>query len=213
MARGNADIMDDVSFKRLADAYDTLLSMSVAKGFKYLRVEPNVETIQLELMDLNAKVYQWQSSLPKIHDNPLFPPGNWYMVTVTNPADKDKAWALSIHDKALEYFEEQKIEVWYAVLEKSNIFHTHYVCRFPHYVKNEARGLKAACMGQIVRIEKKVRNLHQWNGLCKYVMKKDYDKEKADTHLETLISRIAFNEGLGYQLEAAVASSTTDATE
>lgn len=131
--------------------------------------------------------------------NKGFPAGNWYMVTLTQKDTETKEDILERHNKAMEYFRYSHIDVFHAALEKSNIFHIHYVCKFPNLKKNEQRDLQSITKRR-VQIERKVNSLQAWNGLCKYVMKRDYNEEKSDTKVEALVSRIEYSEGKGYTL-------------
>lgn len=130
-----------------------------------------------------------------------FPDGIWHMFTLTVPKEKDKAHLLEQHQKALGYFQEHGIDVYHAVIEKSSIFHIHYILRLKVYAKNLSRDVSRLCCKYVCQLEKKVTSLQSWNGLCKYVMKRDYDAEKASTQVETLCSRISYNEGCGYTID------------
>lgn len=154
-------------------------------------------TYQLALMELNKWLHNKVKSTVSAASG--VPPGNWYMVTVTTPKDSSQEHCEQIHDQAMELFNYKKIEVFYASLEKSAIYHVHYIVNIPGTTKNLERDLRKACDGYIVQIEKKVNSLLKWNGLCKYVMKREYD-EKADTVIKTLINRIQYQEGSGYTL-------------
>lgn len=135
----------------------------------------------------------------RLTSNKGYPPGHWYMVTITQKDTESKEDILDRHRLVKEYFDYSKIEVFHAALEQSNIFHIHYVCRFPNLKKNEERDLQRITKRR-VKVEKKVNSLKAFNGLCKYVTKRDYDAEKADTQIEALVSRITYEEGKGYTL-------------
>jgi len=168
--------------------------------------EPFLPDFYLHLSEgaIYEEIYAMQklcyTEVTKNKKNPGFPPGHWYMVTITQKDSEDESNIMRLHDKALGYFSLHKIEPYVAALEKSNIYHVHYICRFPQPKKNEQRDL-TRLLGRRVRIEKRVNTLHQWNGLNKYIKKDGYDPEKADTSLKILISHITYVEGKGYILD------------
>lgn len=124
-----------------------------------------------------------------------FPDGYWYMVTITQKDTESKDNILKLHAKTLEFFKEKGIVPYMAALEHSNIWHVHYCCKFRDYKKNEQRDL-TKLLKRRVQIEKRVNTLKQWNGLNKYIMKRDH--AKADTSETLLIDLIGYEEGKGY---------------
>lgn len=165
--------------------------------------EPFLEDYFLHLSeeDIYKEIYHMQklcvSEVTKNKQNPGFPPGHWYMVTITQKSSEDEDHIMTLHQKAMGYFSLHQIIPYVAALEKSNIYHIHYICKFPQPKKNEQRDL-TRLLGRRVQIEKRVNTLKQWNGLNKYIKKAGYDPEKADTSLKLLIARITYEEGKGY---------------
>jgi len=197
-----------ISYKRepceLFLSYSQLLASVAAVGGSFVPLFDVHEfsdeyEVQTALMELNSYVCRY---LPTLNSSKGFPDGNWYMVTVTTPASSTEAHCIETHEKAMRYFESVHIEVYYAVLEKSNIYHVHYVVNITTgNNKNTNRDLSKACNGYRCQVEKKANTLMKWNGMCKYVMKRGYDAEKKSTQIRTLVERIKYTEGHGYSLD------------
>lgn len=191
--------------QRFLEAYETNLHIIDDNKWVYVPlIEVDESTDQdlftAEFISITGFVSH-QLSIMSASCNKGFPPGFWYMCTVTTKSGSDKDTVMLIHKNVLEFFDTKKIEVYAAALEKSSIWHIHYIVKLPSFVKNEARDL-GKVTGTRVRFEKKVRNLKMWNGLCKYVYKREYIKEKTDTCVEMLIDRIEYQEGHGYQIKS-----------
>lgn len=188
-------------FSIIAMTYDTLHKLDVP-GYE----EPFIDDFYMHLS--NEEILEESQSMCQIatrllmsqKKNKGFPDGHWYMVTITQKDSEDEANIMKLHDMTLSYFSTRSIEPYVAALEKSNIYHVHYICKFSQPKKNEQRDL-TRLLGRRVQIEKRVNTLKQWNGLNKYIKKAGYDPAKADTSVKMLISRISYEEGKGYILE------------
>lgn len=131
--------------------------------------------------------------------NKGFPAGNWYMITITQKDTETKEDILIRHEKTMDYFRYHHIEVYLAALEKGSMYHVHYSVNIPRPAKNEGRDL-TKITGRRVVVESKAKDLQRWQGLFKYLLKRDYCKEKKDTQVELLLSRVRYEEGKGYIL-------------
>lgn len=179
----------------LAGCYEELRNLLISKG---VRLPLKTGDPQSDLINLNQTAIRYLSS-SKDNSAKGYPNGNWYMVTVTTPSDRDESHAREIHNQAMTYFKYKGVKVAHATLEKSNIYHIHYVANIPENTLNFKRDLSSACNKYRVAVERKVTNLHMWNGLCKYVQKIGYS-EKGETHVATLVNGISKVEGQGYVL-------------
>lgn len=145
--------------------------------------------------ELNA--YFHQLVVPSL--NKGFPKGSWYLVTITTPVGSSRADLFQVHTKFVDYIAGKAI-VQHGVIEKSSIWHCHYMINLQQsHAKNLQRDLRKAC-GVLVDIQRKVTSLQRFNGLCKYITKREYDTEKADTHVATIINGVTHKAGHGYIL-------------
>lgn len=178
--------------------YNMAQQNMAARGYTY---DPYMEVNHQNIQRIIHEFNQWCNRIIPVMGKPEqgnLPPGKWYMVTVTTPDDKDEIYCREIHTKAMTYFKYAKFDVYYAVIEHSNIWHLHYIVRTGDYPKNAPRDLARTCNGHIVQISKKAKTLQLFNGLCNYVMKRTYSGDT--THHDTLIKHIEYQEGKGYVL-------------
>lgn len=161
---------------------------------------PN-DSVRGLLLDLLAKQSREAIRQPESIENNSFPSGHWYMCTMTNKPDDSLALCMERYKKVLLYFSQQRIQVYLASLEKSNIYHIHFAIRSRAYLKNEGRDLSKLC-GVIVKFERRVNSLKKFNGLMKYVTKRDYEDAKSSTCVELLIDKAQYVEGKGYCLDS-----------
>lgn len=128
--------------------------------------------------------------------NKGYPSGNWYMITVTSKKGDGRSDMMQTHERFCDYMETRG-QVVHACLEKSSIWHIHYVCNVKsHCVKNLQRTLNRH-LGVVVDVARKVTSLKKFNGMCKYVLKREYEVKGA-THEATLIDGIKYVEKEGY---------------
>jgi hypothetical protein len=176
---------------RLTDAYKTLNALFPA--FIPPCPDPSTpEEHQLNLMELNSYAYRKIKST-----NRGFPPGYWYMATLTSKPTDSKDSVLLNHKKVMDRLGDQVI---HASLEKSNILHIHYLLCLKNVKSHLARDVSTLCQRNF-KIEHVVTSLKRWNGACKYVLKRDYSEEKASTHMECLKEGILYEDGKGYRLK------------
>jgi len=161
---------------------------------------PN-DSVRGLLLDLLIKQSREAIRQPESIENNSFPSGHWYMCTMTNKPNDSVSVCMERYKKGLSYFQQQKIQVYLASLEKSNIYHIHFAIRSRAYLKNEGRDLSKLC-GVIVKFERRVNSLKKFNGLMKYVTKRDYEDAKSSTCVELLIDKAHYVEGKGYILDA-----------
>lgn len=120
------------------------------------------------------------------------------MITVTTKEGSTRSDLLMLHEQFMEYMQ-TRATVQHAVVEKSNIWHIHYVVNYKStHVKNLQRDLKKT-LNTIVDVARKVTSLKRFNGMCKYVLKREYI-EKGGTHIDTLIDGITYVPKKGYIL-------------
>lgn len=149
------------------------------------------EEHQLNLMELNNYAYHEVKK-----QNRGFPAGYWYMATLTSKPEDSKDDILSNHKKVMDRLGDQVI---HASLEKSNIWHVHYLLRLKNIKRNIDRDVTAMCK-RFFKTEHCITSQKKWNGACKYILKRDYCDQKADTKCETLKEGIIFKEGKGYSM-------------
>lgn len=118
-----------------------------------------------------------------------YPPGNWYMVTITSKPSATRDDLISSFAELQSYMAERG-HIQHAVMEKSNIWHIHAMVSLNTYAKNLQRDLSRH-LGVIVDVSKKVTNAKRFNGLCKYILKREY-LEKGHTHDSTLIEGVIY---------------------
>jgi len=135
-----------------------------------------------------------------------FPAGFWYMGTLTSKPEDTKEDVLKNHLKIMSKLGDQ---VKHAALEKSNIYHVHYILCLKDYARNISRdvqnetkrsfklGGKGADGTKIVL----AKTLRQFQGLCKYVLKRDYTEDKTQTQVEMLYDNCVYEEGKGYSFK------------
>ena len=126
-----------------------------------------------------------------------FPSGFWYMATLTSKPDDEKEDVLKNHLKIMEHFGDQ---VKHASLEKSNIWHVHYILCLKDYKRNSSRDVQNKVKRNF-KIEKPAKTLKQFQGLCKYVLKRDYAEDKTQTQVEMLYDNCYYEEGKGYKFK------------
>lgn len=159
------------------------------KGF-YDPLKP--ETHLPALMDI---IRYAQRELGK--SNRGFPPGFWYMATLTSKPEDPKEEVIKNHLKIMDMLGDQ---VKHASLEKSNIYHVHYILCLKDYKRNLSRDVQASTKRNF-KIEKNARSLREFQGLCKYVLKRDYTDDKASTQVEMLYDNCYHEEGQGYKFK------------
>lgn len=177
---------------RLESAYNTLKVMYPA----FVAPCPNASTVeehQLNLMELNNYAYR---EIRKT--NRGFPAGYWYFATLTSKPEDTKEDILKNHQKVLNHLKDQVV---HAVLEKSNIYHIHYMLCLKDVKRNLDRDVRSMCQ-RIFKTEHCITSLKRWNGACKYILKRDYDAAKADTFEEILKEGIVYEESKGYSIKA-----------
>lgn len=179
--------MNDIKDQRLLKSYEVLRNMFPA----FLPpVEPptNDEELRCNYLDLlNFSKRHFRST------NRGFPPGRWYLSTLTSKPTDTKAEVLANHQLVVSRLGSQIV---HAVLEKSNILHIHYLL----CLKNNKTHLDRDVTAQTSRIfqtEPQITCKKRWNGACKYVLKRDYP-DKAHTQEEILIDGIEYVEKTGY---------------
>lgn len=183
----------------LKTLYKDACQLVESKGFPFDAVDVDIldiDSMQREFLRLQSHMYKVAM---KNTSSGGAPNGNWYMLTTTSLPSQTIDIVLENHQKVLKYFLHKNIDVFYAALEQSSIYHVHYIIRMYHYAKNEGRDI-SKIIGVRTRLEKKVRNLKQFNGLCKYVLKREYIAEKASTQVRPLVDCIKYEEGMGYVL-------------
>lgn len=148
------------------------------------------ETHLPALMDI---IRYAQRELSKV--NRGFPAGFWYMATLTSKPDDTKDDILKNHLKIMDMLGDQ---VKHASLEKSNIYHVHYILCLKDYKRNISRDVQAQTKRNF-KVEKNAKTLKQFQGLCKYVLKRDYTEDKTQTQVEMLYDNCYYEEGKGYK--------------
>lgn len=123
-----------------------------------------------------------------------FPKGFWYMATLTSKPEDTKDDILKNHLKIMELLGDQ---VKHAALEKSNIYHVHYILCLKDYKRNISRDVQSQTKRNF-KVEKNAKTLKQFQGLCKYVLKRDYSEDKTQTQVEMLYDNCYHEEGRGY---------------
>lgn len=156
------------------------------------------EALTLQIIEMQRAATKYLQNASSL-SNKGFPDGCWYMCTVTSVKGSSEESMISLHEICMGYFAKKGIKVYLAAMEKSSIYHIHYVVRMSAYQKNEGRDLHSLT-GVRVRFEPKVKTLKQWRGLMKYVLKREYVADKADTQVRTLIQCVKHTEGKGYTL-------------
>lgn len=180
----------------LDDAISNMMCAFSKVGVMYsMPLEPKTESDkQAVLMDMHK--YFRECLIPYM--NKGFPPGNWYLITITS----EKASAT--RDDVIHYFDEfvsylaGKGTVQHAVVERSSIWHVHALVNLKKYAKNLQRDLTAH-LGVRVHVARKATNAKLFNGLCKYILKREYE-EKGGTYDSTLLIGITYAKGQGYSL-------------
>lgn len=168
----------------------------VERGFKPPALTEDFQNSATELNDYFLKLV-----VPTLNKN--FPAGSWYLVTVTTPSGSTRADLYQVHLKFIDYMK-SKATVQHAVIEKSAIWHCHYMINLNQaHAKNLQRDLRKAC-GVLVDVQRKVTSAQRFNGLCKYILKRDYEAEKEDTHVSTIIQGVTYIEGHGYKLSTPI---------
>lgn len=151
------------------------------------------------MMDLNRSVYKFLCT--QVSQSKGVPPGNWYMVTLT-PTQGDSAKKedmIAMHERFLENIS-SRATVVHASLEKSAIWHVHYAINWHDvYAKNLKRDVMKASGARVVDVGRKVQSLKRWQGLCKYLLKDEYEDT---THVEYLIDGIKKIKGKGYSIDS-----------
>jgi len=163
---------------------------------------PTSTTLLLLLIDFYRREPRESSSAQSI-DNNTFPSGHWYMCTLTNKDTDTETDCLERHAVAMEYFKQRKIQVYAAFLEKSNIFHVHYVIRSMRYLKNETRDLLKLCKRHVF-FSPRVNSLKKYQGLMKYVSKREYTNGKEDTCVRPIFCFVTYTKGEGYILDPSM---------
>lgn len=126
-----------------------------------------------------------------------FPDGYWYMATLTSLPTDPKEEVLKNHDKVMELLGDQ---VKHAALEKSNIYHVHYILCLKDYARNLSRDVQQKTKRHF-KVERPAKTLKQFQGLCKYVLKRDYAEDKTQTQVEMLYDNCYYEDGSGYRFK------------
>ncbi len=126
-----------------------------------------------------------------------FPAGFWYMGTLTSKPQDTKEDVMKNHLKIMSKLGDQ---VKHAALEKSNIYHVHYILCLKDYKRNISRDVQAETKRNF-KVEKPVKTLKQFQGLCKYVLKRDYTEDKTQTQVEMLYDNCVYEDGKGYSFK------------
>lgn len=185
----------------MVSMYESLKDLVISRGGTYVPLIVHVKTpddIITELFNLNHYCSTFLRSVPK-HIDKIPVDGNWYMVTVTQPSSETEPDIMLKHDQTMEYFEYNKITVYLAALEHAGAWHIHYAVCSSQYAKNIKRDLCKLLSVKVIDQSKKVRNLREFNGLCNYVLKRNYPDDK--THIRTLVERLEYKEGFGWDLK------------
>lgn len=187
----------------LREALERILAILEEKNYDYLPLSDSIttnEALRSELLNANrclVQVARGKYNLPpkKPRD---FPDGNFYMLTVTSLPSEDLKDITSRYDKTLTILKKKDFRVCHAVIEKSNIFHFHAVIWSLDLKINLQRDL-ANELGVIVRVNGVANTNKLFNGLCKYVLKREY-LEKGHTFISTLQEGITYKKGQGYKI-------------
>lgn len=131
------------------------------------------------------------------YQSPDIPPGSWHMLTITSPTGSDESVIMSHHDIVIDYCKHHDIKIYLAALEKSSIWHIHYAICCPNGLGNLKRDLKKKIPHRF-EVGKKCKSLRTWNGLCKYILKRDYADDT--TAVKMIIEDIIYVPKKGYQI-------------
>ncbi len=155
--------------------------------------QPLIPTTHLPaLMDI---IRYAQRELSKA--NRGFPAGFWYMATLTSKPEDTKEEVMKNHLKIMSKLGDQ---VKHAALEKSSIYHVHYILCLKDYKRNISRDVQQETKRNF-KVEKPAKTLKQFQGLCKYVLKRDYTEDKTQTQVEMLYDNCVYEEGKGYSFK------------
>ncbi len=174
---------------QLATAIDTIM---LHCDYTPPYVPTSVEDQQAILMEANAYLVNAIRL-----GNVGFPEGYWYMATLTSMPDDTVEELYKNYEKVLEYFQGQVV---HAVHEKSSIHHIHFILRLKNIKhKNVNRDVTRMCQRRFV-VEKVANALRKYRGLCKYVLKREYQEDKASTFIKTLKEGVKHSDEKGYYL-------------
>lgn len=181
------------------DSYTKAIDALIKKGYTYTPDdEVTEENIQRNLIELNEYMSKIIRSEVRNKPDPRYPDGSWHMLTITSKVGAPRDVVINDHLILMAYLHDHNIQVYIATLEKSSMYHIHYAIRAPQNLKNEKPQIKRLLPGRILKIEEKVNCFQRWQGLFKYVLKRNYPKDT--TAVETLYSRVTYEEGKGYIL-------------
>lgn len=184
----------------LLTSYKSMIAIIEERDGKYLPLianPKNPDDLITEVINVNQWFSHWVKNQPK-HIERIPVDGHWYMITITQPSSQTEFDMMTKHDLALTYFQRNKIEVYLAGLEQAGAWHIHYAVCSPAHLKNTKRDLAKLLQVQIIDVSKQVRNLRDFNGLCNYVLKRNYGEDI--THKKNLIERLQYYEGKGWEL-------------
>lgn len=187
----------------LRECLERILVILEEKEYDYVPLSDNIsslDALRAELLYANKCLVtvarrQVGLSSKKPRD---FPDGNFYMLTVTSLPTEDLEAIKDKYDKTVLFLADKDFSVCHAVIEKSNIFHFHAVVHSTKLKLNLERDL-TKFLGVIVKINRVADTNKLFNGLCKYVLKREY-LEKGHTYISTLKEGISYKKGQGYKI-------------
>lgn len=176
---------------RLYECYEQMLALCP-------QFEPTIiPTDQSTLIASFHEVNQYFLGTDVTKNRSPAPAGNWYMGTLTSKP-QDTVHSMMMNHKAIMNSRYGPYVV-YAVHEKSNIHHVHYIFNLPKYADKMERDLRTLT-NRIVKIEDRAKTLKRWRGMCKYLLKREYSNGKEDTTVAVLKAGISYTKGKGYKI-------------